>query len=169
MNLNKVFILGNLTNDPEIKSLPSGQAVASFGIATNRFFKTQQGEKRQEAEFHNIIAFGRLAEIASQYLRKGSLAFIEGRIRTRSWQDNSGLKRFRTEIIAESLQLGPKATVGNAASDPVSPPAAEEDIPVIEESSAETPEKSAKKGEEAKSNDDLENKTEEIRVEDIPF
>jgi len=124
MNLNKVFILGNLTRDPEVRSMPSGQSVASFGVATNRFFKNQQGEKQQEVEFHNVTAFGKLAEIASQYLKKGSLVLIEGRLRTRNWQDNNGVKHFRTEIIAEALQLGPKNTSQGGA-------------PVIEENNEE--------------------------------
>jgi len=85
MNLNKAFVLGNLTRDPEKRNLPSGNAVVSFGVATNRFFTNQQGEKQQEAEFHNITAFGKLADIAVQYLRKGSMVLIEGRLRTRSW------------------------------------------------------------------------------------
>jgi len=108
MNLNKVFILGNLTRDPEKRNLPSGQLVVSFGVATNRFYTNQNNEKQQETEFHNVTAFGRLAEIASQYLQKGSLVFIEGRLKTRSWEDQSGTKHFRTEIIADNLQLGPR-------------------------------------------------------------
>ena len=94
MNLNKAFLIGRLTRDPETKVLPSGQPVANFGFATGRFFTDKSGEKKQETEFHNIVLFGRLAEIASQYLRKGSLAFLEGRIRTRNWQDSSGNKRY---------------------------------------------------------------------------
>ena len=109
MNLNKVFILGNLTRDPEKRSLPNGQTVVSFGVATNRFFTDKNQQKQQETEFHNVTMFGRLAEIASQYLNKGSLVLIEGRLRTRNWQDSSGTKHYRTEIIAERMQLGPKA------------------------------------------------------------
>ncbi len=108
MNLNKAFILGNLTRDPEKRSLPSGQPVVSFGVATNRFFTDRNQEKRKEAEFHNIVLFGRLADIASQYLRKGSLVLIEGRLKTRDWQDSAGIKHYRTEIIGERIQLGPK-------------------------------------------------------------
>lgn len=115
MNLNKVFLLGNLTRDPELRQLPSGQSVVSFGLATNRFWKDTQGQRQQKAEFHNIVLFGRLAEVAHQYLRKGSLAFIEGRIQTRSWDDKEGNKRYRTEVVAESLQLGPRtASVANS-------------------------------------------------------
>lgn len=111
MNLNKIFVLGNVTRDPEVKSLPSGQQVANFGMATNRFY-TANGQKQQETEFHNIVAFGKLADIAGQYLNKGSLVLIEGRIRTRNWQNQQGVKQYRTEIIAEALQLGPKGQGG---------------------------------------------------------
>jgi single-strand DNA-binding protein len=133
MNLNKAILVGRLTQDPQSRALPSGQSVASFGLATSRFYKDKNGEKKQQTEFHNIVMFGRLAEIASQYLTKGSLAMIEGRIQTRSWQDSSGNKRQRTEIIAERLQLGPKAA-GKVT--PPSAPAEEspkEEIPIIEE------------------------------------
>ncbi|PIR70385.1 MAG: single-stranded DNA-binding protein [Candidatus Niyogibacteria bacterium CG10_big_fil_rev_8_21_14_0_10_42_19] len=108
MNLNKAFIIGNMTRDPEIRNLPSGQAVANFGIATNRFWN-KDGQKQQQAEFHNVVLFGKLAEIAKQYLFKGSMVMIEGRIQTRSWAGQDGQKRWRTEIIGERLQLGPKS------------------------------------------------------------
>lgn len=108
MNYNKAFVLGNVTRDPELRHTPSGQAVASFAIATNRVWKSATGEQKSQAEFHNIVAWGRLAEICSQYLKKGSLTFIEGRIQTRSWQDPQGQKKYRTEIIAEGMQLGPR-------------------------------------------------------------
>lgn len=108
MNLNKVFILGNLTRDPEKKVLPSGQTLVSFGIATNRFFVDRNQEKKKEAEFHNIVLFGRLADIASQYLKRGSLILVEGRLKTRSWQDEKGTKHYRTEIMGEKMQLGPR-------------------------------------------------------------
>lgn len=111
MNLNKVFVLGNLAADPELRTLQSGQSVCSFRIATNRVWNDKQtGEKKERAEFHNIVAWGKLANIASQYLTKGGLVLIEGRLSTRSWDDPSGVKKYRTEIIAERLQLGPKRT-----------------------------------------------------------
>lgn len=108
MNLNKVFIIGNLTRDPEMRSLPSGQPVVNFGVATNRVWKDKEGRKQQAVEFHNVVAFGKLAEIIHQYLRKGSLLFVEGRIATRSWDAQDGTKKSRTEIIAEAIQLGPR-------------------------------------------------------------
>lgn len=145
MNLNKAFVLGNVTRDPEVRSMPSGGQVTSFGMATNRFYTSQAGEKKQEAEFHNIVCFGKLADIASRYLNKGSLVLIEGRIKTRNWVNNQGVKQYRTEIIAESMQLGPKGTSAGSSSTsssgyskkPFSAPEPDmpqsEEIPVIEE------------------------------------
>ena len=179
MNLNKVFILGNLTRDPQRRNLPSGQPVADFGVATNRFWTSKNGEKRQEAEFHNIVTFGKLAEIASQYLNKGSLVLIEGRLRTRNWQDPSGLQHSRTEIIAERMQLGPKrgsnipTQIKKEYDTENTPnPIKDEDIPVIEEEPtpppATEPEKETKP---EKSDPDpaQEKNQEEIDVKDIPF
>lgn len=108
MNLNKVFILGNLTRDPELRQTPSGQAVCSFGIATNRFYTDSAGQKQKQAEFHNVVAWGRNAELVNQYLHKGSSVLVEGRLQTRSWQDQQGTKHWRTEVIAERIQLGPR-------------------------------------------------------------
>ena len=112
MNLNKVFVLGNLTRDPELRQTPSGQAVCSFGIATNRFFTDSTGQKQKQVEFHNIVAWGRQAEIINQYLHKGSSILVEGRLQTRSWQDQQGAKHWKTEIIAEKIQLGPRTQGG---------------------------------------------------------
>ncbi|MBI4160088.1 single-stranded DNA-binding protein [Candidatus Wolfebacteria bacterium] len=113
MNLNKVFLIGNLTRDPELRTLPSGAAVASFGIATNRVWKNQQGGQQKDTQFHNIVVFGRQAEIASQYLAKGSMAHIEGRLQTRSWDGKDGSKQSRTEIVAERIQFGPRTGLGS--------------------------------------------------------
>lgn len=108
MNLNKAFILGNLTRDPELRQTPGGQTVCSFGIATNRFYTDSAGARQKQAEFHNVVAWGRNAEIINQYLRKGSSILVEGHLQTRSWQDQQGIKHWRTEIIAERIQLGPR-------------------------------------------------------------
>jgi len=108
MNLNKAIIIGNLTQNPEVRKTPSGQSVANFGVATNRVWTNQQGAKQEQVEFHNIVAFGRLADIVGQYLAKGRLCMVEGRIQTRNWVDNAGIKHWKTEIIAENIQLGPK-------------------------------------------------------------
>lgn len=142
MNLNKVFLVGRLTRDPEARSLPSGQQVTSFGLATDRFYKDKAGQKQQQTEFHNIVLFGRQAEIASQYLKKGSLVLLEGRLQTRNWKDSAGNTKYRTEIIVQSLQLGPKPAGGKTGSfqEPQETPAQEEpqtlpqeEIPVIED------------------------------------
>jgi len=133
MNLNKVFLIGRLTRDPQVRALPSGQQVCSFGLATDRFFTDKSGQKQQQTEFHNIVLFGRLAEIASQYLTKGALTMIEGRLQTRTWQDSNGNQRTKTEIVAERMQLGPKAAgkVGYPQGAPTE--GTKEEIPVIED------------------------------------
>lgn len=112
MNLNKAFILGNLTRDPELRQTPSGQSVCSFGVATNSFFQDKSGQRQQKTEFHNIVVWGRQAEIANQFLKKGGLVFIEGHLQTRSWQDKQGITHRTTEIISERLQLGPRGGGG---------------------------------------------------------
>ena len=109
MFVNKAIIFGNITRDPELKSLPSGLQICSFSVATNRTWKNKDGEKQEQADFHNIVAFGKTAENIHQYMRKGSSIYIEGRIQTRSWEDKeSGKRVYRTEIVAENVQFGPK-------------------------------------------------------------
>jgi len=115
MYINKAFVYGNLTRDPELRSLPSGNAVANFAVATNRVWKDREGVKREDAEFHNIVTFGKQAELVSQYLRKGSAVFIEGRLQTRSWDDANGVKKYRTEIVADRVQFGPRSGGGGSA------------------------------------------------------
>lgn len=148
MNLNKAFLVGRLTRDPEIRNTPSGQSVCSFGLATNRVWTDRDsGQKREKTEYHNIVLWQKLADIASQFLQKGSLVLIEGRLQTRSWEDASGNKRFRTEIIAESLQLGPKSAgkviPASQEQETKKEEQSKEEIPIIEE--------------------------EEIDIKDIPF
>lgn len=107
MYLNKVFLYGNLTRDPELKALPSGGQVANFGLATNRSYKDKNGQRQESTEFHNVVAFGRTAEVIGQYLKKGRPVFVEGRLQTRSWDDKEGGKKnYRTEIIVETFQFG---------------------------------------------------------------
>ncbi len=115
MFLNKAFIIGNLTRDPELKALPSGTKVASFGLATNRFYKDKDGNRQEIADFHNIVAFGRIGELAAQYLKKGSQALVEGRIQTRNWDDKDGKKNYRTEIVADNIQFGSRGGGGSSA------------------------------------------------------
>jgi len=110
MNLNKVFILGNLTRDPELRQTAGGQAVCSFGVATNRRYTDKSGQKQEQVEFHNLVAWGRTAEIIAQYLRKGSMVLVEGRLQTRSWQDQQGVKHWKTEVIVDQMQMGPRGT-----------------------------------------------------------
>lgn len=108
MYLNKAFLYGNLTRDPEVRALPSGQQVATFGLATNRTYKNKEGQQQESTEFHNIVAFGRTAEVMGQYLKKGRPVFVEGRIQTRSWEAE-GQKKYRTEIVVDNFQFGPQA------------------------------------------------------------
>jgi single-strand DNA-binding protein len=117
--VNKVILLGNVGRDPELKSLPSGQAVASFSLATSRRWKDKGGERQEQTEWHNVVAFGRTAEVIAQYVAKGSKLYVEGRIQTRSWDDKqSGEKKYRTEIVADSVQfLGDRQQQGAAPED----------------------------------------------------
>ncbi len=108
MNLNKVFLIGRLTQDPEARTTPSGQNVTTIRMATNRVWTDQSGQRKDASEFHTIIAWGKLGDIAAKYLKKGGLVMIEGRIQTRNWTGQDNVKRYFTEIIAESLQLGPR-------------------------------------------------------------
>lgn len=104
MSLNKVLLLGNLGSDPEVRFLPSGNKTAQFSVATNRKYKLE-GQVKEETEWFHIVAFGRLAEICGEYLKKGRQVFIEGRVRTRNWTDNEGQKHYRTEVVAEAMRL----------------------------------------------------------------
>ena len=105
-SVNKAILIGNLGRDPELKSLPSGQPVANFPIATSEKWKDKStGETKEQTEWHNIIMFGKLAEIAGQYLKKGSSVFVEGRLQTRKWQDKDGQDRYTTEIIANEMKM----------------------------------------------------------------
>lgn len=114
MYLNKAILIGNLTRDPELKSLPSGIKVCTFSLATNRVWKDKNGARQESADYHNIVVFGRSAETVAQYMKKGSSILVEGRMQTRSWEDkNSGEKKYRTEIIADRTQFGPRG--GGAA------------------------------------------------------
>ena len=109
MYLNTVTIIGNLTRDPELKALPSGDKVANFGLATNRTWKDKDGQKKEEVEFHNCVVFGRSAETIAQYMKKGSQLLVEGRLKTSTWDDkDSGKKMYKTEIIVERSQFGNK-------------------------------------------------------------
>lgn len=131
MNLNKVFLIGRLTRDPEIRTTQAGQTVAQIGLATNRVWYNDARQKQEATDFHNVVAWARLAEIVNQYTKKGSLIMIEGRIQTRSWQATDGTTKYRTEVVAESIQLGPRtANTGSGSYAPSSPASAPIDNPV---------------------------------------
>jgi len=160
MNLNKVMLVGRLTRDPEIRNTPGGQSVATLSLATNRFWKDKSGQRQDKTEFHNVVLWGRLAEIAGQYLTKGQEAFIEGRMETRKYTAKDGTERRVTEVIAENMQLGSRAqgavsapgSFNRPAAAPTQPaqnnqPAMEEEIPTI----------------------NLDEEQDEIRLEDVPF
>lgn len=117
MYLNKAQIYGNITRDPELKALPSGSNVCSFSVATNRTWKDKDGGKKEDAQFHNIVAFGKTAENIAQYMKKGSTIYVEGRIQTRSWEAKDGSKRYTTEIVAEQVQFGPKKVDRDTSND----------------------------------------------------
>jgi len=138
MNLNRAIIVGRVTNEPEKRALPSGQNVTTFGVATNRVWYDSERNKKEEAQFHNIVAFGKLADTVSQYVQKGATILIEGRIQYRSWDGKDGQKHYRTEILAENLQLGPRpggtpnaSFQGQSASSKKEPKAKE--IPTVSE------------------------------------
>lgn len=105
MYINKVMLYGNLTRDPEKRALPSGQAVCSFAMATNRSYTDKDGKKQEQTEYHDVVAFGKLADVMGQWLKKGRPVYIEGRLQTRSWEQD-GVKKYRTEIVADTFQFG---------------------------------------------------------------
>ena len=124
--VNKVILVGNLGRDPEVRSTPSGQPVATFSIATNRKWRDRDGNRQEQTEWHNIVCWGRQAEVAGQYLTKGRQIFVEGRLQTRSWEDKqSGEKKYRTEVICDNFQmLGQRGDFdrGDGAPPPYEPP-----------------------------------------------
>ncbi len=158
MNVNKVMLVGRLTRDPEVRTTQTGQSVTSISLATNRFWKDKSGQKQDQTEFHNVVLWGRLAEIAGQYLSKGQEAYIEGRLQTRKYTAKDGLERRTTEIVAENMQLGSRpqnsanssnsgGNFNSPANPAPSPKATEEQIPTI----------------------NLDEEEEEIKIEDVPF
>ncbi len=145
MDLNKVMLIGRVTKDPEVRTLQTGQAVASFSIATNRQWKDAQGQRQEKAEFHNLVAWRKLAEIVQQYVKKGMRIYVEGRMETRSWDDPSGQKKYRTEVVLDNMiMLDSKS--GGAAGAPMASKAMAGDVPAPTSAPDE-----------------------EISIEDIPF
>lgn len=148
MYLNKAFVAGNLTRDPELRALPSGANVCTFSVATNRVWYNQNKEKQEATEYHNVVVFGRQAETSAQYLKKGSGVLVEGRLQTRNWEKD-GHKQYRTEIVADRVQFGARAGSGSGATQEVK--------------GGDQP------GQEGSSGGDIDYPTEEINPDDIPF
>ena len=164
-SLNKVQLIGNLTRDPELKYTPTGRAVCTFGVATNRTWTTETGEKHDEADFHNIVAWGKLAEICSQLLVKGRKTYVEGRLSTRSWTGQDGQPKSRTEVVIDDMIILDSKGTGSSAH-----AANESDMPEDEEkrvkkTATKSPE-AEKKGPEVSQ---PEAGDEEVAPEDIPF
>ncbi len=149
MYFNRAIVIGNLTRDPELRSLPSGIQVATIGVATNRVWKDKNGAKQESTDFHNVVVFGRQAETAAQYLKKGSSVLAEGRMQTRSWDGADGQKKYRTEIVADRIQFGPRSSGAGAAAPAAQTPKTE-DQPAPPSDAIEYPE-------------------ENINIDDIPF
>jgi single-strand DNA-binding protein len=165
MDLNKVMLIGNVTQDPEVRTTPQGQNVCSFSVATNLTWTDQSGQRQQRPEFHNIVAWRKLADICAQYLQKGKKVYIEGRLQTRNWQGQDGVKRYRTEVIADNMIMlsggpgGKSNDLGGKAASPESVPTVQLD----DVKSAKPATVAAGKG--ASSAE----KEETINIEEIPF
>ena len=159
MYINKTILYGNLTRDPELKSLPAGIVVVNFSVATNRTWKDKSGQNQDEVEYHNVVAFGRTAETINQYMKKGSGIYVEGRIRTRNWEGADGKKNYRTEIIAERIQFGPRSTGGSSGASPVAqtPKGDSKPDPLPDESVG------------ASDSEGIDYPEENVNVDDIPF
>ena len=152
MNLNLVQVCGRMTADPEMKTLPTGTMLAKFSVASNRTWKDKNtGQKNEEVEFHNVVAFGRTAEVIAQYFNKGDEIYIQGRLKTSSWEDQQGSKRYRTEIIADRFDFGQKSKAN------------------AERSNQNAPQEDYSNPEPAQNNTAVENPKDEIKIEDIPF
>lgn len=162
MNVNKAIVVGRLTRDPEVRSTTSGQTVTSVSLATNSTWKDKSGQKQEKTEFHNIVLWGRIGEIAGQYLQKGQEAYFEGRLQTRTYTGKDGIERRTTEIVAENMQLGSRpqgssfnrpqqGSAQGSAQAPAQPreqqSAPQEEIPVI----------------------NLDEEPGEVKIEDVPF
>lgn len=151
MYLNKAIVIGNLTRDPEVKALPGGSKVCTFSVATNRVWKDKNGVKQENVDYHNVVVFGRQAETAGQYLKKGSSALVEGRMQTRSWDGSDGQKKYRTELVADRVQFGNRPGAGSSMGAPAKEMPADptqKDIPPV---------------------DTIDYPEEEINPDDIPF
>ncbi len=158
MNVNKAIVVGRVTREPEMRTTPGGQNVTSFGVATNRVYNDAKGQKQEQTEFHNIVAWGKLAEICSQYLVIGQEIYVEGRMQARNWDAPDGCKRNRTEIVCENMQMGskPRGFAPGAPASEQSAPASATGGSAYGGNNSSAPAPSAPS-------------TEEINVEEIPF
>jgi single-strand DNA-binding protein len=161
-SLNKVQLIGNLTRDPELKYTPQGTAVCSFGIATNRQWTTESGEKKDEADFHRLVAWNKLAEICAQLLKKGRKVYVEGRLSTRSWQAQDGTQRSVTEVVVSDMIILDKREDG-------APSMGDIDIPEPGTESQDTQAEETPKAPKKKSSKKEEAEAPEVNEEDIPF
>ncbi|HHL71017.1 MAG TPA: single-stranded DNA-binding protein [Bacteroidetes bacterium] len=127
--VNKVILIGRLGTDPDLRYTPSGQAVANFNIATDESWKSKDGQMQDRTEWHRIVLWGRQAEIANEYLKKGSRVYIEGRLQTRNWEDKDGVKRWTTEIIGQSMQFLDSRDAGSGSAAPPEPPPLQDSAP----------------------------------------
>ncbi|MEA2097613.1 MAG: single-stranded DNA-binding protein [Patescibacteria group bacterium] len=160
MNFNKAIIIGRVTKDPETRTTPNGQTVASIGVASNRTWNTNSGEKQEKVEYHSIVAWGKLAEICGQYLTKGQLVLFEGRLETRTWDGQDGVKRSKTEIIAENMQMGPRPRSQEGGSTYQNNQNSQTEKPVQNNTNQNQTNEQAPKSP---------SDNEEIKIEDIPF
>ncbi|MBP6975598.1 MAG: single-stranded DNA-binding protein [Candidatus Moranbacteria bacterium] len=167
MNVNKVILVGRLTRDPDMRTTPTGQSVATIGMATNNHWTDKSGQKQEKTEFHTVVLWGRLAEIAGQYLTKGQECFVEGRLQSRTYTDKAGQERKTTEIIGETMQLGSRAQSGGgqAGGGYPSSPSATRPAPAAQRPA---PQSSAAPVEEDIPTINLDDER-EIRIEDVPF
>lgn len=170
MNLNKVFLIGRLTHDPETRATSTGQNVTTLKLATNRVWNDPTGQRKEATEYHSIVAWGKLGDVAARYLKRGGLVMIEGRMQTRNWTGQDNIKRYTTEIVAEGLQLGPRTDGGGSSnygrggsdmsdvrrSAPAAAPAVE-DIPIIDANEPTT------------ANSNFEEDEMKISEKDLPF
>lgn len=156
MNVNKVILVGRLTRDPEMRSTPSGQSVATLGMATNNYWTDKGGQRQERTEYHSVVLWGKLAEIAGQYLTKGQECFVEGRLQSRSYTGKDGVERKVVEIVGETMQLGSRAGQSTASSAPSrpAPSSAAKSEPVMKEEEIPTINLDDEK---------------EIKIEDVPF
>lgn len=161
-SLNKVMLIGNLTRDPEMRYTPQGTAVCTFGVATNRSWTTDSGEKKDEADFHNIVAWSKLAEICAQLLKKGRKVYVEGRLQTRSWQGTDGTQKQRTEVVISDMVILDKKEIGDSGAIDIPEPGIE---PQVSPEEIDQPKSKSK----SKKAEVKEEPAEEVGEEDIPF